>query len=594
MIMDQASRQADHPESKIISNPEQQEKDARPFDAGRIWMSMAAGSQGSCDKNTGKCVPGLPDIDLDSGKDADGKKIVLEGLIDDIDTVLRNNGNGKVSVHNHKVASLSKDKSGDLPLIKCSDVPAGRIGLLMSTNADGHTYYTPFIAASVNPRTDNGDTGALTINENAAKELHIDGDLKRGRKVKVDVVTFPDESLKPPFPRSTSELDKAMLDKLHVMAEDIRDQQAREFAAAQAEMPEPPPPDPVFGYKRTERGAEELTKIAENYRTLARESQKQAESVGIEDRMKAFGKQAQADIDKYQKEIDKHGKGTDNALETSKYNLSYAQSELAISKNKDAFARHMRARASAAAVLSMNPDMEGALTGHRIVINSGHYPGDPKFPGFSKDGIPEWKINMECQDVFGAMVKMTGGAVKLVNQEDLKDKTMTGLTNALKAAKAEAAISIHHDDGEKPDLPAMRGTLTLHCAKTTGDGSLQLAEAVHMAKLNYAGLYEKVNANGVPVGIREQCGRGIQGHKIGAPFILDEEGSTHKDEWPRVRDPKTNAEVQFAHVAALYELLSGKPRYKTSANEAKLYQEQVWNKTDMDDIFTARPKVGSW
>ena len=201
---------------------------------------------------------------------------------------------------------------------------------------------------------------------------------------------------------------------------------------------------------------------------------------------------------------------------------------------------------------------------------------------------------MECEDVVGAMIKMAGGAVKLVNQEDLKDKSMTGLTNALKAAKPEAAIAIHHDDSAKPDDPAMRGTLTLQCAKTTGAGSLEFAKAIHMAKLNYAGLDDKVNSKGDSIGIREQCGRGIQGHNIGAPFILDEELSTHKDEWPLMRDPKTNAEIQFAHVAGLYEFLENKPRFKTSPAEAKLYRDQIWSKSGLDDVFANRPKVGSW
>jgi hypothetical protein len=254
----------------------------------------------------------------------------------------------------------------------------------------------------------------------------------------------------------------------------------------------------------------------------------------------------------------------------------------------------MQARASAAAIMSMNPDMEGSLAGHRVVVNSGHYPGDPKFPGFEKDDTAEWKLNLESEDVCGAMIKMAGGAVKLVNQADLKDKTMTGLANAIKAAKPEAAIAIHHDDGENPDDPLMKGTLTLQCAKDTGAWSLDLAKAVHMAKLNYVGLDDRHNSKGVPVGIREQCGRGVQGRNVNAPFILDEQLSTHKDMWPLARDPKVNAEIQFSHVVSLYEFLNKTSRYKANENTGKQWKDQIWSKTDMDDVFKKHPKVGAW
>jgi N-acetylmuramoyl-L-alanine amidase len=363
---------------------------------------------------------------------------------------------------------------------------------------------------------------------------------------------------------------------------------------------------------------------------------KAAEPAGIEDRMKEFGKQAQKDIDKYKSEInntsfdlqrlekqqerlskqaeqiiDKESpkakalstriqsaedsaKTTSAKLQTAQYNLSYAQNELKLSKDKGAFTRHMQARASAAAMMSMNPDMEGSLTGHRVVVNSGHYKEDPKFPGFEKDDTAEWKMNLESEDVAGAMIKMAGGAVKLVNQADLKDKSMTGLANAIKAAKPEAAIGIHHDDGENPDDPLMKGTLTLQCAKTTGEWSLDFAKAVHMAKLNYVGLDDRHNSKGVSVGIREQCGRGVQGRNVDAPFILDEQASTHKDMWPLARDPKVNAEIQFSHVVSFYEFLNKKPRYKISEETGKEWKDKIWSKKDMDDVFSKHPKVGAW
>lgn len=596
MSMNQALEQRDNAESRLHSG----EKDQQPFDAGHIWMNLAAGYNKAAQNDRCKdstCTPGLPDLDLHSGKGNGDKNTLSEQMIDDIEVVVDHNNN-RVSVSNDRKTRLSDDKSnGDLPVIKTGELQPGQIGIIINKQPDGTSYYTAFIAGSPEPLPRNGDPGAVAITETAAKELHIDGALKNGRAPKIDIIALPTDSFTPPFPRSSNELTQVVKDKFHVMAEEVRDTEAEQRAKAEAEFAEPPRPDAEFGYRRTERTPEELRKISEDFRNQAREFQKAADPAGIEDRMAAFGKQAQSDIVKYQKEVDKalKDKKPESEVLISKYNLSYAQSELAISKDKTAFTRHMRAEASAAAVMSMNPDMEGALKGHRIVINSGHNPDDPKFPGFEKDGIPEWKLNMESEDVFGAMTKMAGGAVKLINQQDLKDKGMTGLANAIKAAKPEAAIAIHHDDVENPDVPAMRGTLTLHCAKTTGEGSLQLAEAIHMAKVNYAGLDDRVNPKGLSTGIREQCGRGIQGHNVGAPFILDEQLSTHKDEWPQAISPKVNAAIQFAHIVGLYELFNNKPRYKISAEDAQAWKDTVWNKpNDLDDIFTNRPKVGGW
>jgi len=606
-----------------------------PFNAGDLWMSLAHGKKGS--DNQAQLLPNLPEIDLKSSKDDDhgGSNSLADNLVDDINTVLHNIDNGKLNVIKNQKAQLSNSAdTQDLPVVNCKDMSPGQIGLLMNKNADGNTYYTPFIAGD-NAKASSG--APISINENAAKLLHIDGDLSNGKTAKLDVIALPGDASLPPFsPHNPGELNQVVLDKIHDMAEGVRDKQAAQRSQTDATQPEPPPPDKDFGYRRTDRSADELTKIADHYRGLAREYQKNEDPNGIDDRIKDFAKNAQSDIAKYQKEVSQHQQeqksfekeeqalkqqekklhkkdteqkkeldakiqvADDNAkkvgavLQGSQYNLSYAQSELNISKDKGAYTRHMEARASAAATLSFNPDMDGALDGHRIVINSGHYPGDPKFPGFSKDDTAEWKLNLESEDVVGSMIKMTGGAVKLVNQIDLKSKGMTGLTNAIREAKPEAAIAIHHDDDDPADSPNMRGTLTLECAKTTGKWSMDLAQAVHEAKLNYAGLDDRVNPKGDSVGIREQCGRGIQGHNVGAPFILDEQLSTHKDEWPLARNPKVNAEIQFAHVTALYEFFNHKPQYKTSADEAKQWKDEIWSKTGMDDIWFNRPKVGAW
>lgn len=610
------------------------------FDAGQLWLAKAEAKPKS---STAKTAPSLPDLDLHSKKidnDPDHTSVhsVAEDLVDDLHTIIHHN-DGSINVRNQQTSKLLPGKSGpdDLPIIQCDGIEPGKMGIIMHKDADGHTYYAPFIAAANTEGS--ARQRALTplgINEAAAKELHIDRDLKNGLKPKLDVIAVPMDTGAFLFPRSKDELNTLVLQRMHDLAEAQRDKEAEIRQRAEANLPEPPPPDPVFGYRRTTRSADELKAISANFANEARESIAAADPKGIEDRMKSFGQRAQKDIDKYQSEIgknkidadklqaqedlltqqskkikdksseqakaldeqlkalDEQAKGVNAKLQTAQYNLSYAQVELKISKDVDSFTRHMQAVASAAAIMSLNPDMEGALTGHYVVVNSGHYPEDPKFPGFEKDDTAEWKLNFESEDVAGAMIKMAGGAVKLVNQADLKDKSMTGLANAIKVAKPEAAIAIHHDDGDKPDDPAMYGTLTLQCAKDTGDFSLDLAKAVHMAKLNYASLPDRVNAKGVSVGIREQCGRGVQGRNVDAPFILDEQASTHKDMWPMARDPKVNAEIQFAHVASLYEFLNHIPRYKTSQSSAQLWKDQIWSKTDVDDVFKKHPKVGAW
>lgn len=638
--IDARTRSTDGPD---VSNKDNSRAD---IDPSQFWLA-AAGDTGrnsthsdskklvhSDDKHSSK-IPSLPDLDLHQVPGPTWN--VAEDLIDDLNTIIHNHTN--VSVRNQQPAKLFNGNApGDLPVINCEGIEPGHVGVLMSKNADGHTYYTPFIAAAPES-VSSGFQPPLSINEAAARELHIDGDLKKGLKPKLDVIAVPwDEGVVSGrvLPRTKDELHTAVLERLHDMAEKIRDKQAEEFEKLEATLPEPPAPDPEFGYRRTARSAEELRTVQENFRKLARESMDAAEPNGIEARMKAFGQQAQKDIKKYQDEVNKHSLEIDRAdrlekrlnrlseketdkesprakaiaeqlktaednakkidakLQTAQYNLSYAQHELKLSKDKLSFTLHMQARASAAAMMSMNPDMEGSLTGHRVVINSGHYKEDPKFPGFEFDGTAEWKLNLESQEVTSEMVKMAGGAVKVINQSDLRDKTMSGLANAIKAAKPEAAISIHHDSNDPPDSPAMKGTLTLQCAKTTGAWSLELAKAVHMAKLNYIGLDDRVNKNGDSVGIREQCGRGVQGRNVDAPFILDEQASTHKDMWPLARDPKVNAQIQFSHVVSLYEFLEKKPRYKISPETGKLWKEQIWSKIDMDDVFKRHPKVGDW
>ncbi len=637
MTVNQALELAPSSESNSIRAGQYDNRESH-FDGGQLLLAKAELPGGRHDQTISEHASHkLPHVEINL-PDADhgGPHSKSEDLIDDIRTLTHNDSN--VNVRSGQASRLVKDKNdwNDLPVVHSDDIPEGKIGILISKNSKGEVHYTPFVSAPHDGTARPNAQGPVGINISAAKELQIDKDLKKGITPKIDMIVLPDDTASPrAVPHSKDDLQGMVLEKIHSLAEAVRDKQAAERQAAEASLPDAPAPDPEFGYRRTDRTPEELRKIQENFRTLARESQRLSEPEGLQENMKAFQKQVQKDIDKYQAEVNKgvvelarikredeqlkakadkapdgtneqklvadralvvaaKMKASEEALQTSQYNLSYAQSEAKLAKNPESFSRHMQARARAAAIMSQNPDMDTALTGHRVVVNAGHYPEDPQFPGFEKDDTAEWKLNLESEDVAGAMIKMAGGAVKLINQADLKVKTMSGLANAIKAAKPEAAIAIHHDDGENPDSPAMRGTLTLQCAKTTGEDTLELAKAVHMAKLNYADLDDRTNAKGVSVGIREQCGRGVQGRNVDAPFILDEQMSTHKDEWPLARDAKTNAMIQFSHVASLYEFLNDKPRYKTSPDIAKQWHDKVWSKTDMDDVWKKQPKVGAW
>ncbi|MBX9688937.1 MAG: N-acetylmuramoyl-L-alanine amidase [Candidatus Obscuribacterales bacterium] len=604
------------------------------LDSALTWMTLAKAAPHKHEAQ-GK-NQSLPDLDIHPARDEGGKYNPSEELLDDLSTVLRQDQKGQLEVKTDKATKLSKDPSdkGELPLLKSDELEEGRIGILINKSADGHTYYTPFISGSA----DKGlkPNSSMSINESAARELHIDKDLKKGGSSKLDLIILPEEK-NGALPSGKDDLHELIIKRIHELAEDARDKDAEKRALEDAKLPEAPKPDPDFGYRRTERSAAELQAIADRFAKIARESMDASDPNGLPASMKEFGIEAQKDVDKYQDQINKRvmemvrikreekellrqekslgadpekrsllqvkkdanedkTKRVDDALLLAQYKLSYAQAELKISKDAAAFTRHMQARASAAVMMSLNPDMEGSLVGHRIAVNSGHWAGDPQFPGFEKDGTAEWKLNFESQDVLAEMIKFAGGSVKLVNQIDLpkNERGMTGLANAIKAAKPEIAVAIHHDDGEKPNDPAMKGTLTLQCSKSTGEWTLDFAKAVHMAKLNYAGLNDRVNAKGNSVGIREQCGRGIQGHNVDAPFILDEQFSTHKDEWDLARDPKSNAKVQLAHIISFYEYLNQVPRYKNSPATAKEWNDKIWSKTHLDDVWKKHPKVGSW
>lgn len=620
---------------QLQSNSESKEN---ALDGGKILMTLAAAHDHG-QKNPR--IPGLPDLDVHSkaetNPDNKGHHTVAEEMLDDLNTLMQ--ADGKIDVLNQQPAKTldGTHKNGDLPVIQTDKLPPGKIGIIMTQNPDGHTYYTPFISAGSDPQVK--PDPSIKINDSAARELKIDGALKKGQNPKLDIFVFnldDDRNQGIIMPRTKDDLHELVLEKLHNLAEDERERIAIDRAQEQQTRPDAPKPDPEFGYRRTDRSPEELRKISEDFAKQARAFMDAAEPAGIQQRMKAAEQQALKDIAQYQGEVNKKAteetraareasrlekqaqqilnpesdkakklaprvasaqdaaEAAATAKQLAEYNLSYAQQELKISRDEDMFTRHMQAKASAAAIMSLNPDMEGALKGHRFVLNAGHYPEDPKFPGFEYDGTAEWKLNLESEDVGGAMVRMAGGAVKLVNQSDLKDKTMTGLANAIKAAKPEVAVGIHHDDGENRDAEIMKGTLTLECGKTTGAWSLDFANAAHMAKLNIAGLPEKLNKNNVPVGIREQCGRGVQGRNVGAPFILDEQLSTQKDMWKLARDPKTNAQIQFARVVAFYEYVNKMPRYKTTPDTAQEYKDKIWSKTTVDDVFKRHPKVGDW
>src|SRR6185436_9046639 len=101
------------------------------------------------------------------------------------------------------------------------------------------TYYTPFISAGTNPGAGAETDGTqVKINESAAKELHIDDDLKKGNKPKLDVYAFDLSDEKGVLlPRTKDDLHSLVLDRLHQMAEDLRDKDAELRAKEEAALP---------------------------------------------------------------------------------------------------------------------------------------------------------------------------------------------------------------------------------------------------------------------------------------------------------------------------------------------------------------------
>lgn len=581
---------------------------------------------------------------LDPQADHSEAKNMVQGAIprtpgdfaDDLTKIIHATDPSGVKIEKDNKTKLVPDKPGDqkMPVIYAPGIEPGRIGLLMTKDAEGATHYTAFVAGEKDPKK-TYVPGTVEINGAAARELGIEKALQNGASPKIDVLTLPKDKVPGITPDDPSELHSEVQERIHVIAEGLREKEAENLAARELTLNDPAKPDVEFGYRRTTRDAVELRKIAEEYRNMAKEAFDAADPKNVAAKRADFGKAAQKDITKYNDEIndqtvaarkakaevdtltkqiadrEKRKRETESlkpqleivnakataaneALENAKYNKSYAEYQLKISKDEEVFTRHMQARASAAAAMSLNPDMQGSLNGKRVVVNSGHWQGDPKFPGFEHDGIAEWKLNSESQDVYGEMLRMAGSNVKIVNQIDLPkaERTMTGLASAIRAAKPQVAISIHHDSAENKDSPGMNGTLTLHCAPTAKNNSFELADSIHKAKINYGGLDDRYNPRGISVGIREQCGRGIQGQNVGAPFILDEQYSTHKDQWPKAIDPKWMTIAQFSKVVGVMEFLNGS-HFKSDPSVGKDYWNKIWDQKHMDYVWQGR-KVGDW
>ena len=620
-----------------LNTPKEQEKEKGNSFADAL-PQLVVGN----DKNAAaKAKPNVIDTQEDhtEHKNAVGIKQQHQGeLLDDMKTIIPGAAKGDVKVSKDVGTKLTPDQPGDknLPVVYSPDVARGQIGILTIKQADGNIRYTPFLGGDKDPNK-TYKPGEVEINNAAAKELGIERDLQRGRSPKVEVIVLPKD---PPAggvqPRTPDALHDKVTDKIHEIAELVREKDAEEKKVLEATLVDPAKPDDQFGYRRTSRTPAELTQIAENYRKIAKDAMDATDPANVKAKIKEYADNAQKDVKKYTDEINDNTAAARKAkaevatlekqiadrtkkkqetesikpkletakaqeesanrnVEVAKYNKSYAEYEVKLAKNEKEWGRQMQAKASAAAALSMNPDMEGGLTGRRIVVNSGHWEGDPKFPGFEYDKIAEWKLNSDSQRVYGEMLKMTGAAVKIINQIDMPkaERGMTGLASAIKAAKPEAAISIHHDAAENKDSPGMDGTLTLHCAPDTGKESLDLATAIHKAKINYGNLDDRYNARGVSIGIREQCGRGIQGHDVDAPFILDEQFSTHKNQWPKAIDPKWNAQEQFAKVVGVMEFLNKTPVFKSDPATGKEYQRKIWDQTNMDYVWKGR-KVGGF
>ena len=199
-------------------------------------------------------------------------------------------------------------------------------------------------------------------------------------------------------------------------------------------------------------------------------------------------------------------------------------------------------KAYAAEVMAANPDMTGALTGTRHVINAGHDPFHNRFTGFGaypwSKGMTEYDFNKQTSAIQGAIIEYSGGTPIYVNQDELyktnpATQTMEGLGAAMAAPKADTAISNHMDDF--PGIKA--GTMTMFDSQSGGAASGRLASLISQGKGVVGG--EPIKA------VRDTRGRGVQQASHGSVLILNEMLTTSPDDRSKLMDPRELAKLSM-------------------------------------------------
>ncbi len=199
-------------------------------------------------------------------------------------------------------AGLNKD----LPVAVVPGMKAGSLGLLTHVDDKGQEHLVPFVAGSSSDAQ--YAKKAVLLNDVAARELGINGAQHAKSSNQIEIIMLKADSAQ--LPKDLQTLNNTVSDRLKEIASKPDVLEKAEKNLAGKEIPESayiPKPDAEFGYRRTERTAEELSRIGEKFQAEAAKNHELAEGLkpGSKDApaiVQAVLKEAQAEKSRLERE----------------------------------------------------------------------------------------------------------------------------------------------------------------------------------------------------------------------------------------------------------------------------------------------------
>ncbi|MBX9720930.1 MAG: N-acetylmuramoyl-L-alanine amidase, partial [Candidatus Obscuribacterales bacterium] len=179
--------------------------------------------------------------------------------------------NNKIS----EPAGLNKD----LPVAVVPGMKAGSLGLIAHVDDKGQEHLVPFVAGT---STDaHNAKKAVLLNDAAARELGISSGTQHSRgSNQIDVIMLKADGA--PLPKDLQTLSGVVSERLKEIASkpDVLEKAEKNLAGKEViESAYIPKPDAEFGYRRTERSSEELSRISEKFQAEAAKNHELAESL---------------------------------------------------------------------------------------------------------------------------------------------------------------------------------------------------------------------------------------------------------------------------------------------------------------------------